>query len=110
VSADRKVLSMSWTDPDAGVVRLDEFDGELDYGFAKTAPDAVYTEVGGYGGLWFEAPHEVVWLLGGRSRHAPPRLAGHTLIWERGGTALRLEGDLTLERAVAIAESAVPVS
>jgi len=109
VSADRKVLSMSWNDPAAGVVRLDEFDGGLDYGFAKTAPGAEYLDVGGYGGLWFEQPHEVVWLLGETSRHDPPRLAGHTLIWEQGGTTLRLEGDLTRERAVAIAESAVPV-
>jgi len=48
-------------------------------------------------------------LLGGTSRHDPPRLAGHTLIWEQGGTTLRREGDLTREWAVAIAESAVPV-
>ena len=39
----------------------------------------------------------------------PARLAGHTLIWSDGVTTLRLEGDLTLERAVEIAESSATV-
>jgi hypothetical protein len=106
VSADRKVLSLTWTDPAAGVVRLDEFDGSMDYGLAKTAPDVEFVTVGRDTALWFDRPHEVGWMVGDKSRQEPPRLAGHTLIWERGGTTLRLEGDLTLERAVAIAESA----
>jgi hypothetical protein len=41
-------------------------------------------------------------------RSAAARLAGHTLIWPAGPTTLRLEGHLTLGRAVEIAESAVP--
>jgi hypothetical protein len=106
VSADRKVLSMTWTDPAAGVVRLDEFDGGMDYAFAKSATEVEAVTVGGEYALWFERPHEVRWLVAGESRRAPPRLAGHTLIWEREGTTLRLEGDLSLERALAIAESA----
>jgi hypothetical protein len=106
VSADRKVLSMTWTDPAAGVVRLDEFDGGLDYGFAKTATAVESVSVDGAYALWFERPHEVGWLVGGEPRREPPRLAGHTLIWEQNGTTLRLEGDLSLERALAIAESA----
>jgi len=68
VSADRRILSMSWTDKEVGAVRLDQFDGRLDYAFA-----------------------------------------GHTLIWEHGQTALRLEGDLTLARAVEIAGSVTTV-
>jgi hypothetical protein len=42
----------------------------------------------------------------GTKRTETARLAGHTLIWEHGTTALRLEGDLTLDRAIQIAESA----
>ena len=36
------------------------------------------------------------------------RLAGHTLIWPLDDLTLRLEGDLTLERAVEIGASATP--
>jgi hypothetical protein len=112
VSPDGRVLSLAWNDPRAGVVRLDEFDGRLDYRFAKTASEVEWTFVGDQDALWFERPHEVAWLDGGspggspeESRQVPPRLAGHTLIWQHGETTLRLEGDLTLERAREIAAS-----
>lgn len=106
VSDDRWVLSMSWTGPD-GPLRLDQFDGRLDYTFAKTAPDAEFTTVDGDVALWFPSPHEVVLLdADGTRRTESARLAGHTLIWERAGTTLRLEGDVDLERAREIAASA----
>jgi len=109
VSADRRVLSMSWVDERGRTVRLDEFDGGLDYSFAKTAPRVRFTEVAGDFALWFEEPHEVVLVEpdGGR-RTESARLAGHTLIWEHGTTTLRLEGDLGLARATAVAESVAP--
>lgn len=51
-------------------------------------------------GVWIEGrPHLVVFPGG------PPRLAADTLIWERDGTTVRLEGSPTLEDAIAIAES-----
>lgn len=107
VSADRRVLSMSWTSASDGVVRLDQFDGQLDYTFAKTAPGVEFTAVAGDFALWFDEPHEVVVLNpDGTSRTETARLAGHTLIWQRGGTTLRLEGQLSRGRAIAIAESA----
>ena len=106
VSGDRQVLSLSWSDPAAGVVRLDEFDGAMDYGLAKRSTDVEFVTVDGASALWFARPHEVGWMVGDEARTQPPRLAGHTLIWERSGTTLRLEGDLPLERALAIAESA----
>ena len=37
VSDDRVIVSMSWSTAD-GVVRLDQFDGRLDFGIAKTSP------------------------------------------------------------------------
>jgi hypothetical protein len=107
VTADRRLLSMSWTDEDAGVVRLDQFDGRLDFSFAKTAPGVQFTSVAGSFALWFDAPHEVVVLnADGTRRTETARLAGHTLIWERAGTTLRLEGDVGLARALEIAGSA----
>lgn len=106
VSADRRALSMSWTGPD-GPLRLDQFDGRLDYTFAKTAPDAKFTTVDGDVALWFPSPHEVVLLdPDGTRRTESARLAGRTLIWERDGTTLRLEGDVDLDRARRIAASA----
>jgi hypothetical protein len=110
VSADRRLLSMSWTNQGAGVVRLDQFDGRLDYVFAKTATGAEYTSVDGSFALWFDRPHEVVVLNSdGTRRTETARLAGNTLIWERGETALRLEGDLSLARAIEIARSVAEV-
>jgi hypothetical protein len=108
VSADRVILSMSWTTPD-GPVRLDQFDGRLDFRIAKTSPDVLYASVNGRDALWFEEPHEVVILDDQeRPRSESARLAGHTLIWPVDDVTLRLEGDLNLERAVEIGESAVP--
>jgi hypothetical protein len=110
VSADRRIVSMTWTGDEDGVVRLDQFDGRLDFSLAKRAPGVLYASVGGTDALWFEAPHEVVLLEpDGTRRSQSARLAGHTLIWQDGHTTLRIEGDLSLGRAVEIAESAVPV-
>ena len=106
VSADHRLLSMSWTVEGAGAVRLDQFDGRLDYAFAKTATGVEFTSVTGSSAMWFDKPHEVVVLnADGTRRTETARLAGHTLIWEHGQTALRLEGNLTLARAIEIAGS-----
>jgi hypothetical protein len=110
VSADRRVLSTTWTGGADGVLRLDQFDGSLDYTVAKSAPGVEFTEVGGDFALWFEAPHEVVVLEpDGTRRTESARLAGHTLIWTRAGTTMRLEGDLTRSQALEIAGSVAPV-
>jgi hypothetical protein len=108
VSADRLTVSMSWDTPE-GPVRLDQFDGRLDFRIAKTSPGVQYAAVAGADALWFEEPHEVVLLdVEGNPRTESARLAGHTLIWPVGDITLRLEGDLNLERAVEIGSSAVP--
>ena len=109
VSADRTVLSLSWDTPD-GVVRLDQLDGTLDYLMAKTARDVEFTTVDGDFAIWFDRPHEVVALApDGSQRRESARLAGNTLIWEGDGVTLRLEGDLPLAEARAVAASAQPV-
>lgn len=110
VSPDGRLVSMSWTSEEDGVVRLDQFDAMLDFTVLKRTPGVFYVAVAGGDGLWFEEPHEVVLLEpDGSRRTESARLAGHTLIWLDDDTTLRLEGELSLERAVEIAESSVPV-
>jgi hypothetical protein len=110
VSADRRLLSLTWNAQDGATTRLDQFDGKLDYVFFKTSPDVEWTSVGGINAMWFDKPHEVVLLdAAGNRRTETARLAGHTLIWEYAGTVLRLEGDFSLDRAVEIAGSAQPL-
>ena len=105
VSADRRVLSLTWQTGD-GTVRLDEIGARLDYAYAKSATDVEFVTVAGDFALWFPEPHEVEVLEpDGTPRREAARLAGHTLVWERGDVTMRLEGDLTQERAVAVAES-----
>lgn len=105
VAPDRRTVSMTWREQ-GRVVRLDQFDGTLDFAMAKTSPRVRYAAVAGADALWFREPHEVVLLDrdGGR-RTETARLAGHTLIWPQGTTTLRLEGRLSLDRAVRLAES-----
>lgn len=89
-------------------VRVDQFEGGLAPMFQKFfhADHAVPTRVDGWPGLWLPEPHPVIYLgRDGRTHEQPARLAGTTLIWERGGLTYRVEGDLTHEEAVAIAES-----
>ena len=109
VSPDERVLSMTWTRADGSVVRLDQFDARLDFAVLKRAPGVEYAAVGASDALWFEEPHEVaLYERDGSRRTETARLAGHTLIWSTGPTTLRLEGDLSLDEAVRIAESARP--
>jgi hypothetical protein len=110
VSADRRRVSMSWTGGRDGTVRLDQWAAGLDGLAAKTAKGVQFVTVGGGFGLWFDAPHEVVLDVDdrGATRTEPPRLAGHTLIWQTPQATLRLEGDLTQARALDIATSARP--
>jgi len=109
VSADHRVLSMTWTKPATGTVRLDQFDGRIDYAFATSAPGVEFTSVSVAGAVWFDRPHRVG-LLGpdGSRQRETARLGGQTLIWERGATTLRLEGELGREQAITIAESVPP--
>jgi hypothetical protein len=109
VSADGATVSMSWRSAE-GALRLDQFDARLDFAVIKQTGSALFTDVGGSDGVWFEEPHEVALLEDdGTPVEHSARLAGHTLVWQDGDVTLRLEGDISLERAVEIAESAVPV-
>ena len=105
VGADGRLVSMSWTDGDR-TIRLDQFEADLDPMFWKSSPDAVHVLVEGQDALWFPSPHEVVVTYdGGEPETYPARLAARTLVVPWAGRTVRLEGDLTLERAVQIAAS-----
>ncbi|MEU4163387.1 hypothetical protein [Actinoplanes sp. NPDC026670] len=90
-----------------GAVRLDEFDGQLDTTFFKTAPDARFVELpGSTGAAWLPGPHPVTYVgRDGVERTETARLAGPTLIWTTGTVTYRLEGIPTLEEAIAVARS-----
>ena len=64
-------------------------------------------EVDGEPAYWFSGePHFFTYLdRAGRFREEQTRLAGNTLIWQRGELTLRLEGELSKEEALRIAES-----
>jgi Domain of unknown function (DUF4367) len=63
--------------------------------------------VGGEPGYWFSGePHFFTYRdAAGTLREEQTRLAGNTLIWQRGDLTLRLEGELPKEEAIRIAES-----
>lgn len=108
LSDDDAVVSLSWTS-DGATIRLDEFRGTIEPLFWKTAPEAEHVTVAGRDALWLPTPHRVT-VLGpsGDVRQLPSRLSAPTLVWLAGDLTLRLEGDLDVEEAVAVAESVEP--
>jgi hypothetical protein len=58
-------------------------------------------------GLWLSGtPHALFYIdLHGRLLHDTGRLAGNALLWQHGTVTMRLEGRLTLDRALTIAQS-----
>jgi hypothetical protein len=63
--------------------------------------------VGGFPALWLEGgPHFLFYRLpDGRIQEDSGRLAGNTLLLERGDVLVRIEGEISRERAIEIAES-----
>lgn len=108
VSADRRLLSMTWGSGE-NTVRLDQFDGRLDPMFIKTVArddPAAYVGLANSTGLWLSSPHALVLLdADGTERTESARTAGPTLVWQVGAVTLRLEGPGKRE-AIAIANSA----
>lgn len=102
VSSDGRVLSLAWD----GGPRLDQ-SSSLSYSFDKSARSVEFVSVRGRDALWLGDSHELV-LLDESGARIPQtdRPAGRTLIWTIGDTTLRLEGELSLTRALELAESA----
>jgi hypothetical protein len=102
VVLDRRVVSLGWD----GGIRLDQ-SSSIRFTFDKTVTSVSHVSVDGREALWFADAHEVVLLdENGVAIPETGRPAGRTLVWTIGDTTLRLEGDLNLEQAVELAESA----
>ena len=102
VSPDRRIVTLLW----AEATRLDQ-SSSLSYTFAKSAESYDVVSVDGRDALWFEDSHQVAVLdEQGSEVVESRRRAGSTLVWMVDDTTLRLEGELTRERAVDIAETA----
>jgi hypothetical protein len=111
VSDGGRVVSVLYRRTPYGLVRIDEFAGQLDQVyFRKFVPlsNAAKVEVNGLKGLWIKGPHELVYITrDGNAATASARLTtGNTLIWGTRRVALRLEGNLSKTAALAIASSA----
>ena len=68
----------------------------------------VAVTVDGGRGLWLPGRAHVIVRLGDEYEEPRSRIAGPTLIWEHGDTTLRLEGESSLDAALAIAGSLHP--
>jgi hypothetical protein len=86
--------------------------GEPDDGLAHKLVDAGLAtvepvDVNGAPGAWISGPPHVFWYLApdGFTIEESRRLVGDTLAWERDGILYRIEGSITVERALAIARS-----
>jgi hypothetical protein len=94
---------------DAGLL-LTEFKGQPTPEFIKkvaVAGQVEFLEVGGEPAYFFSGePHFFTYLdSAGNFREEQTRLAGNTLIWQRGDLTLRLEAQISKEEALRIAES-----
>lgn len=110
VSADRRVLSLTWHGPgDGDTIRVDEFDGQVSPVFVKTAKNAEWLSLGPDAtGWWFPEPHQLRFIdRDGIERVETTRPAGPTLVWLAGGVTLRLEG-LAKQPAVDVALTTDP--
>jgi hypothetical protein len=91
---------------------LQQIDGALDRGqVEKLVPEVGATvarvEVAGEPGFWIEGHPHVVRFTdpSGAQGMAPSRLAGDTLVWERGGVLYRIESELGRAATIEIAET-----
>ena len=115
------MVSMIWTarsglpaaDETGLAVLISQFDGAVNAdGFVKLRDQEVQVEpvsVAGSQAWWLHGATHLFLRLQGTGDESrpvvPTRLAGDTLLWERGGLTYRLEGSVGLERAIEIAES-----
>ena len=106
LAPDGRMVTMRWSAAD-GPIRLDQIDGSLaPYYVKKYYDDVVFTEVNGREALWFARSHPIVLLdPDGTERTESARQSGPSLLWQRAGITLRLEGVADQQAAVAIAES-----
>lgn len=101
-------ITLLWGTPSDVRLLLTEFRGQA-YLEKLIEPDTTVeaVEVDGAPGAWFEDPHVAIFRdTRGITRESTARLAGKTLLWQRGDITLRLEGELSKDDALQIARSA----
>lgn len=87
-----------------GDLRLDQFDGTISSTIGKLVHGEGIEQIGDR--IWIPYPHPFFYIgRNGEWHHEEPRGAAQTLIWQRGQVTLRLEGELTRQRALEISES-----
>ena len=87
-----------------GDLRLDQFDGTIQSSIGKLLGGQGVERIGDK--VWLPYPHQIFYIdRNGEWHDEDPHGAGQTLIWQRGQVTMRLEGDLTRERALKISES-----
>jgi hypothetical protein len=93
---------------EAGLL-ITEFRASVDEGYMKKLSQGGQVEfvtVAGAPGYWLPQPHELAYVdRSGAYQQEQSRLAGATLIWQRGEVTFRLEGQVSREQAIRIAES-----
>jgi hypothetical protein len=110
VSDDRRVVSMDWGSG-ATQIHLDQFGGQLSWVFIKQYwGDVTPTMVGGRDAVWLAKSHPIVYVDRRGDEHTEQaRISGPSLVWQRTAgqseVTLRLEGNVSLTRALTIAES-----
>lgn len=87
-----------------GDLRLDQFDGTIRSTIGKLLAGEGIEQIGDK--VWIPYPHRIFYIdRNGEWHNEDPHGAGQTLIWQRDQVTMRLEGDLTKERALEISES-----
>ncbi|MFD4673048.1 hypothetical protein ACFWNN_25225 [Lentzea sp. NPDC058450] len=87
-----------------GELRLDQFDGTISSTVGKLVHQDGVEQINDR--IWIPYPHVFFYIdRAGQWHTEEPQLAGQTLLWQRDQVTLRLEGDLTRERALQISES-----
>ena len=110
VRADR-VATLVYGSPRQPRLVLSQLDGAVWDGFHKkvagTGTEIEDVTVGGQRGLFVSGNEHYVMFVGadGRVTDEQTALAGNTLLWNRGTRLLRLEGDLSRDQALELAES-----
>lgn len=106
--ADGRIVSLLYeAGPGRNAIIIDQFAGSITPVFQKYVDGpAEPVRVGPYDGFWISEPHPLLYVKrDGEPDEQAARMAEQTLIWQVGGTALRMEGDLTREEALEIARS-----
>ena len=94
---------------DGGEVIVATLPGDLEPGLFTKLVDGgveiVDVEVGGMPAYWITGRQHVLMYVDPAGQVQESRLADDTLVWEQGDVIVRVEGDIPLERAMAIAET-----